>query len=332
MKLTMGRVPVLGALAAMMLAASAAAPLQAQGGAASYPTKPIRMIIPFAAGGGNDIFARLVGQRMQQELGKTIVIENRPGAGGRLAAQYVMDQPKDGYTLMVGASGMMSVSAAVYPKLPYQPTKTFVPLTQIANFPLILSVAANHPARNLKELVEWAKKHPDKANYATTSPAFTITTELLKLKSGMPGVAIPYKSSTEMLLSVIGGQTALVIADGPPTIPQVQGGKVRALAVTGSIRSPELPDVPTMTEAGYPEVDVYLWSGIFALAGTPPDIIKKLETVARNAIKDPGVNQKLRAMAVNPGGISGDDFRKIIDADIIKFKAVAEAAHLKFEQ
>jgi tripartite-type tricarboxylate transporter receptor subunit TctC len=332
MKLTIGRVPVLGALAAMMLAASAAAPLQAQGGAASYPTKPIRMIIPFAAGGGNDIFARLVGQRMQQELGKTIVIENRPGAGGRLAAQYVMDQPKDGYTLMVGASGMMSVSAAVYPKLPYQPTKTFVPLTQIANFPLILSVAANHPARNLKELVEWAKKNPDKANYATTSPAFTITTELLKLKSGMPGVAIPYKSSNEMLLSVIGGQTALVIADGPPTIPQVQGGKVRALAVTGSIRSPELPDVPTMTEAGYPEVDVYLWSGIFALAGTPPDIIKKLETVARNAIKDPGVNQKLRAMAVNPGGISGDDFRKIIDADIIKFKAVAEAAHLKFEQ
>jgi tripartite-type tricarboxylate transporter receptor subunit TctC len=328
--MTMNIGKALCATVAVMLAAT---PLHAQGdAAANYPTKPIRMIIPFAAGGGNDIFARLVGQRMQQDLGKTIVIENKPGAGGRLAAQYVMEQPKDGYTLMVGASGMMSVSAAVYPKLPYHPSKTFVPLTQIASFPLILSVAADHPAKSVKELVEWAKKNPDKANYATTSPAFTITTELLKLRSGMPGVPIPYKSSNEMLLSVIGGQTALVIADGPPTIPQVKGGKVRALAVTGSVRSPELPDTPSMTEAGYPDVDVYLWSGIFAPAGTPPEIVKKLETVARNAIKDANVNAKLKAMAVNPGGITGEEFRKIIDADIVKFKGVAEAAKLKFEQ
>jgi len=216
MILEIGRVSMLGAIVAMMLAGSVAAPLQAQGdAAANYPNKPIRMIIPFAAGGGNDIFARLVGQRMSQDLGKSIIIENKPGAGGRLAAQFVMEQPKDGYTLLVGASGMMSISAAVYPKLPYHPSKSFVPLTQIANFPLILSVAADHPAKNVKELVEWAKQNPDKANYATTSPAFTITTELLKLKSGMPGVAIPYKSSNEMLLSVIGGQTLLVIADHP---------------------------------------------------------------------------------------------------------------------
>jgi tripartite-type tricarboxylate transporter receptor subunit TctC len=320
-----------GTVMAVMLAGGA--PLHAQGNAAAdYPTKPIRLIIPFAAGGGNDIFARLVGQRMSQDLGKSIIIENKPGAGGRLAAQYVLDQPKDGYTLMVGASGMMSISAAVYPKLPYHPSKSFVPLTQIANFPLILAVAADSPAKTVKELVEFAKKNPDKANYATTSPAFTIATELLKLKTGMPGVAIPYKSSNEMLLSVIGGQTLLVIADGPPTIPQVKGGKVRALAVTGSVRSPELPDVPSMAEAGFPEVDVYLWSGVFAPAGTPPAIVAKLEAAARNAIKDPGVNAKLKAMAVNPGGISGAAFREIIDADIVKFKGVAEAAHLKFEQ
>lgn len=321
--------PLLGAAAALMLAALSAPPSQAQG-AANFPNRPIRMIIPFGAGGGNDIFARLVGAKMGELLGQKLVIENRPGAGGRLAAQYVLTQPKDGYTLFVGASGVMSVSAAVYDKLPYHPTKSFIPLTQIANFPLILVVKADSPAKTVKELVAWAKAHPDKANYASTSPAFVITCELLKLKSGMPGVMIPYKSSNEMLMSVISGQTLFTIADGPPTIPQVKGGKVRALAVTALERSPELPNVPSMAEAGYPDVNVHLWSGIFVAAGTPPDIAKKLETAARKAVQDPDVSKKLRAMAVNPGGMSSEAFRKIIDDDIVKFRAVAKEAHLTF--
>ena len=324
-----GRLPLVGALAALTLAT--ATPSRAQDAAASFPTKPIHMIIPFGAGGGNDIFARLVGQKMGELLKQNIIIENKPGAGGRLAAQFVLSQPKDGYTMFVGASGVMSVSAAVYDKLPYHPTKSFTPLTQIANFPLILVVAANHPAKTVKDLVAWAKAHPDKSNYASTSPAFVIASELLKLKSGMPGVMIPYKSSNEMLLSVIGGQSLFAIADGPPTIPQVKGGKVRALAVTGHERSSELPDVPSMAEAGYPDVDVHLWSGLFVAAGTPPAIVKKLETAARDAVKDAGVSQKLKAMAVNPGGDTSEDFRKIIDRDIITFRDVAKAANLHFD-
>jgi tripartite-type tricarboxylate transporter receptor subunit TctC len=317
---------------AALLASFALVPRSAwaQDPAAGYPNRPIRVIVGFAAGGGNDLFARLVGQKLSDILKQPVVIENKPGAGGRLSAEYVATQPADGYTLLVGASGMMSIAAATLPRLSYHPTKTFVPLSMIANFPLIMVIPATHPARTVKDVVEWAKAHPDQANYATTSPAFTITTELLKLKTGMPGVAITYKSSNEMLLSVIGEQTLLAIADGPPAVPMVKGGKVRAVAVTGAVRSPELPEVPSMAEAGYPAVDVYLWSGFFTRTGTPPAIAAKLEGALREAIKDPDVSDKLKAMAVNPGGTSSDEFRRMIDADILKFAEVAKAANLTF--
>jgi tripartite-type tricarboxylate transporter receptor subunit TctC len=317
------------ALGALLLLAATAAPASAQ---TDFPTKPIRLILGFAAGGGNDIFARLVGAKASEILGQPVVVENRPGAGGRLSAEYVSNQPADGYTLLVGASGMMSIAAAIYPDLKYHPTKSFVPLSMIASFPLILVVSADNPSKNVKELVEWAKQHPDKANYPSTSPAFTIATEQLKLKTGMPGVMIPYKSSNEMILSVIEGQTMLAIADGPPTVPQVKGGKVKALAVTGSERSSELPDTPSMAEAGFPSVDVHLWSGVFAPAATPAPIVAKLEKAMSEAIRDPGVSAKLKAMAVDPGGGPPDDFRRIIDSDIIKFGEVVKAANLHFEE
>ncbi len=300
--------------------------------AANYPNRPVRVVVPFAAGGGNDIFARLVTAKLSEHLGgQTIVIENRPGAGGRLAAEYVMNQPKDGYTLFVGASGVMSIAAAAYPNLSYHPTKTFSPLAMIANFPLILVIAPGHPAKNVKELVEWARKNPDKSNYASTSPAFTISSELLKLKANMPGTMIPYKSSNEMILSVIGGQTLLAISDGPPAIPMIRGGKVRALAVTGSERSAELPDIPSMAEAGFPDVNTQLWSGFFAPTGTPPSIIAKLEDGLRKSISHPDVASKLKQMAVNPGGgWSAAQFRAMIDKDIEGYLAIIKAANLKF--
>jgi len=315
----------------LALLSTSIAPAVAQSDpAAGYPNKPIRIVIPFGAGGGNDLFARLVGQRFSELVGQTIVIENKPGAGGRIAAEYVMNQPHDGYTIFVGASGVMSVAAAIYPNLSYHPTKTFVPLTMIANFPLIVVIPQDHPAKNVKELVEWAKKNPDKANYAATSPAFIIATELLKLKSGMPGTMIPYKSSNEMVLSVMQGQSLLAISDGPPAIPQIKGGKVRAIAVTGSKRSDELPDVPSMAESGYPEVNTQLWSGFFAAAGTPPAVLAKLEVNLRKAITDVEVSKKLKAMAVNPGGNASAEFRAMIDKDIQGYVEVIKAAKLTF--
>ncbi len=299
---------------------------------ADYPTRPIRVIVGFAAGGGNDLFARLVGQKMSEYLGQNVIIENKPGAGGRLAVDFVKNQPADGYTMTVAATGQMAIAAAIYPKLPYHPTRDFVPLTMIASFPLILAGPANDTIKTVKDLVAYGKANPDKSNYATSSPAFTITTELFKLKTGMPAVAVPYKSSNEMMLSVAGGNTLFSIADGPPTVPLVNGGKIRALAVTGSERSSELPSVPSMAEAGYPEVNIGLWSGFFVSVNTPPAIVKKLDDAARRALADAGVREKLKAMAVNPGGGPGEEFRKRIDGDIRMFADVVKAANLKFEE
>src|SRR5215467_3630552 len=280
------------------LAAIAAHPASAQGdAAANYPNRPIRLIVGFAAGGGNDLFARLVGQKLSENIGQPVIVENKAGAGGRIAVEYVKSQPADGYTIMVAASGQMAIAAAIYPKLSYHPTRDFVPLTMIASFPLILAGPSDDAIKSVKDLVAFGKANPDKSNYATSSPAFTITTELFKLKTGMPGVAVPYKSSNEMMLSIAGGQTLFAIADGPPTVPLVQGGKIRALAVTGSKRSSELPDVPSMAEVGFPEVNIELWSGVFVRAGTPPAIAQKLESEWRRALADSSVREKLKAMA-----------------------------------
>jgi len=314
--------------AAAVLAASAI-PAHAQG---DYPNRTIRIVVGFAAGGGNDIFARLVGQRLSELIGQSVIIENKPGAGSRLANEYVLNQPADGYTLLVAASGGMSIASAIYPKLSYHPTKSFVPLTMIANFPLILAVPADHPAKTVQDLVAYMKANPDKSNYATSSPAFTIATELFKLKTGAPGQSIPYKGSGESLVSVLSGQTLLTIADGPPAVPMVKGGKVRALAVTGAVRSAELPDVPSMAEVGLPGVNTSLWSGFFAPAGTPAPVLRKLEDALRRAIADPDVNGKLKAMAVAPGGGSSDEFRQMIDADIKTTSEVVKAANLTFPE
>ena len=318
--------------ASAALTAAALRDARAQDDTKNYPNRVIRLIVGFAAGGGNDIFARLVGQKLTELIGQSVVIENRPGAGGRLAAAYVAGQAADGYTLLVGAAGAMSVAPAIYPNLPYHPLRSFVPLTLIGSFPLVLVVAASRDLKTVADLVAWAKAHADKANYATSAPGFTIATELLKLKTGMPGVAIPYKSSNEMVLSVISGQTLLTIADPPPTVPLVKGGQLRALAVTGAKRLAELPDVPSMAEAGLPDVNMGLWSGLFAPAGTPPAITQKVEDALRRAIQSPEVADRLKALGVDPGGIPSDELRRLIEADIKLTAEVVKAANLTFEE
>jgi tripartite-type tricarboxylate transporter receptor subunit TctC len=305
-------------------------PAQAQSD--GYPNKVIHFIVGFAAGGGNDLFARVVCQKFEEQTGAKLVIENKVGAGGRLAAEFSARQPPDGYTVLVGATGQMSIAAASYPNLSYHPTKSFIPLNMIASFPLVMVVSADSPLKTPQEVVAYAKTNPDKANYATSSPAFTIASELLKLKTGMPSQAIPYKSSNESNLSVVMGQTLFTISDGPPAIPLIKGGKLRAVAVTGSERSPELSDVPSMGELGLPGVDTKLWSGFFVPAGTPHPIVAKLQADLGRAIADADVQQRLREMAVKPGGPSGEQFGALIDADIQNFTDVVKAANLKFEQ
>ncbi len=323
------RVRSLFACLAAVLVLAAAGEARAQD---TYPNRVIRFIVGFAAGGGNDIFARLVVNKFQENTGASAIIENKPGAGGRISSEYAAHAAADGYTVLVGATGQMSIAAAIYPNLAYHPTKSFIALNMIASFPLVLVVPVNHPAKNVKELVAWAKANPDKSNYGTSSPAFTIASETLKLKTGMPGVAIPFKGTNESNLCVVSEQCLFTISDGPPAIPLVKGGKTRALAVTGAERSPELPDVPSMAEAGYPAVDTKLWSGFFVPAGTPAPIVAKLTAELGRALADPGVQAGLKKMAVDPGGPTGDEFKKRIDADIKTFGDVVTAAHLTFPQ
>ena len=318
---------IVGMAAALLLAALTPAAAQS-----AYPTRPIRLIVGYAAGGGSDLIARVVGAKLSEILHQSVIVENRPGASARLAAEYVTHQPADGYTLLVSPIGAISIAAAVLPNLKYSPTKSFVPLSMICSIPLFMVIRADNPAKNLKEFIAWMKEHPDRANYSSSSPAFTIVTELLKLKSGMPGTMIPYKSSAEMNLAVVGGQAAMTIADGPPTIPLVKGGKERALAVTTAERSPDLPGVPTMIEAGYPEVTATFWNGAFAPAGTPPALVAKLQKAWSEAVHDPGVAGKLKAMALVPSNATPEQFATIIEGDIVKFRGVVQAAGLKFEE
>jgi len=318
---------IVSALALSVMLATA--PVRAQ---SDYPNHPIRLVVGFAAGGGNDVFARIVSDKLSQILGQSVIVENKPGAGSRLAAEYVTQQPADGYTLFVGPSGIMAISPAVYTDLKFSPTKDFTPLVMIGHFPLILVVAADNPANNVKDLVEEAKQHPDKANYPSTSPAFTLAMEQLKLKTGMPGVMIPFKGSNEMIFSIINGQSMMSIIDPPPAVPQIKAGKVKALAVTGADRSPLLPDVPSMAEAGFPGVDIRLWSGIFAPSATPPAIVAKLQKALGETIQDPGVSAKLKDLAVEPGGATPEQFKAMIANEIVKYGDVVKAANLHFEE
>jgi tripartite-type tricarboxylate transporter receptor subunit TctC len=320
-------------LALVAALAFALHPARAQSDAAAgYPARTIRMVVGFAAGGGNDIIARIIGQKLSDALGQAVIVENKPGAGGQLAGGHVAAQPADGYTLLVGAAGAMAISPAIYDKMPYQTLKDFVPVSLIAAFPLILATSPQHPAKTVGELVAWMKANPDKSNYATSSPAFTLATELFKLKTGAPAVAIPYKSSNESVVSVIGGQSLLTIADPPPTVPQIKGGQLRGLAVMASERMPDLPDVASIDEAGYPGVHVSLWSGIFVPAGTPAAIVKRLEAEFRKMAQEPDVQEKFRNMATGLVGSTSEEFARIIAAESKTWRDVAKQANLKFEQ
>ena len=322
-----------GRLAGVALCAFLAAPLtaSAQDGAAGYPNKTIRFVVGFAAGGGNDIFARIIGQKLSERTGQPVVIDNRPGAAGRLSAEFVATQPADGYTILVGASGAMAIGPLIY-KTGYQTLKTFVPVTMIADFPLFLVVSPEHPAKNVQQLVAWTKANPGEANYATSSPAFTLPTELFKLRTGAQGVAIPYRSSNESVLSIMQGNAAMTIVDPPPSTQQVQAGKLRALAVTAKSRSRELPDVPTMAEAGVPDVNLGLWSGFFVPAGTPQPIVDKLAKEFREIVLNTEAKDRLVAMATTPSGIGPAEFARHIEAEIKLWEGVIKDGNLKFAE
>lgn len=325
-----------GPIAALIAAAFAilAAPVAAHSDpAASYPNKPIRMIVGFAAGGGTDAMARVYAPKLSEILGQPVVIENRTGAGGRIAVDFVQSQPADGHTLLFGAIGQLAVTAAIYPNVSFHPTRTLTPVAMVSSYLFVIGATATENIKTVQELVTFAKANPAKANYPSASPTFTISAELLKLKTGMPGQVVPYRSSNEMLLSLSGGQTLFVIVDVPSIRPVAQSGRVRVLAVANKTRISEFPDVPTLEEARLAGLDIPpQWNGLFAPAGTPAGIVRKLEDASKRTMSDVAVRERTRALVYDPETAGSNEFRTRIDADIKMFQDVVKDANLKFEQ
>ena len=270
--------------------------------------KPIHIIVGFAAGGGNDIIARVFGQKLSESLGQPVIVENKPGGGAIVATEYVAKSAPDGYTLLMSASGI-SINPAVYAKLPYDAIKDFVAVSELGSFPLIMIVNAASPIKSVAELVAYAKANPDKTNYASSSASFQLVTELFKQKTGAPMQVIPYKSANELVLAVVSGQVTTTIADAGPVIPQVKGGTARALAVAAPKRIEDLPDVPTLKEAGA-DVDAVLWSGIFVPKATPPAIVRKLEGELMRIAKLPDVIARLKPLGIEPSAIRRKSLRR----------------------
>jgi len=316
------------ALAALCLGLVDRVPAAAQ---VQYPTRAIHIVVGFTPGGGNDIIARVFGQKLSESFGQPAIIENKPGAGAILATEYVARSAPDGYTLLVGASGAMVINPAVYEKLNYDTMRDFKPVSELASFPLILIVNAKSPFKSLADLVAYAKANPDKANYSSSSAAFQLATELFKQKTGVPMQMIPYKGANDSVTAVISGEVTATIADAGPVTSQVNGGNARALAVAAPKRAESLPDVPTMKEAGA-DVEAVLWSGIFAPAATPPEIVARLEAEFIRIARLPEIASRLKLLNIDSVGNSSEEFSRIIAADLERWKAVARAGNIKIAQ
>src|ERR1700709_1550138 len=325
------RIPSRYSLVAAFAAVIAhAPPALAQEDPSKYPSRAIHIIVGFAAGGGNDIIARVFGQKLSEALGQPVIVENKPGGGAIVATDYVAKSAPDGYTLLMSASGI-SINPAVYAKLPYDAVNDFTAVSELGSFPLIMIGNASSPIKSAAELVAYAKANPDKMNYASSSASFQLVTELFKQKTGAPMQVIPYKSANESVLAVVSGQVTTTIADAGPVLPQVKSGTVRALAVAAPKRIEELPDVPTLQEAGT-DVDAILWSGIFVSKGTPAAIVKKLESEFMRIATLPDVKARLKPLGIDTVGNSSEAFAKILADDIARWGAVAKAANIRIEQ
>jgi tripartite-type tricarboxylate transporter receptor subunit TctC len=304
-----------------------AAPLaQAQ---APYPSKPIQLVVGYAPGGGTDLLARVIATELGKGLGQSVVVDNKPGAQSIIAAQLVAKASPDGYTILFGPSGPMSMNPAIYSKLPYSPLKDFAPVSLIGSFPLILAVGQSHPAKSVAQLVEYAKANPDKANYGASAAPFQLAAELFKQKTGTNFQHISYKGSNESVNATATGEVTMTLADPPPLVGQVKGGRVRPLAITSAARHPAWPDVPTMREVGLPDLDIALWTGLLVPTGTPPAVIRRIHEELVKVLKQPDVRERIVALGIDPVGSTPEEFSRVIAADIAKWTAVAKAANIK---
>ena len=297
----------------------------------AYPVKPIRVVVGYTPGGGNDLIARIVAAKLQDKLGQPVVVDNKPGAQSIVAAEIVAKATPDGYTLLIAPSGPMTINPAVYGKLPYDPVKDFAPISLLAEFPLLLAVGAGQPVKSVKELVEFARANPKLANYASSATPFQLAGELFNQRTGSSFQHIPYRGSGDAVQAVVAGQVLMTISDSGPMAGPLNSGKLRALAITTAKRPPAFPDVPTFAEAGIADMEIELWTGIVAPAGTPADIVEHLQDAISDTLDMPAVRTALEAINVDARATTVPEFRELIARDTARWKAVAAKANIKLD-
>jgi tripartite-type tricarboxylate transporter receptor subunit TctC len=317
--------PVL--LSALLAAALPAAPALAQ----QYPVKPIRMVVPFAPGGPNDILGRLVGQKLTEQWGQPVVVENRGGAGGTIGLEAAAKSPGDGYTVAMGGSSNMAVAVSLYKKLPYDPVRDFTPIINVAHVPYALAVNPTVPAKNVKELIAIAGRKPDYLSYGSsgTGSMSSLAAELLKSMSRTRIVHVPYKGTAPALTDVVAGHIDMMLADLALIQPHAAAGKLRVVGVTGSKRLASAPGLPTLDESGLKGYVIEPWFGVVGPAGVPRDIVARLNGAIAAALKAPDVIQRLNALGYEPIGGSAEQFAATIRADIGNYAQIVKAAGIQ---
>jgi len=297
-----------------------------------FPSRPLRIIVPAAPGGTTDIASRLLADKMATELGQNIVVENRAGAAGIIGVQAFLAAAPDGYTLMMGNIGPNAINYALYKSLPYKP-EDMTPITSVISNPNVLVVNPAVPAKTVAELVALAKAGPGKLSFASSGRGQSVhmSGELFRFKTGIDIVHVPYKGTGPALLDLLAGQVSMIFSSLPSTMGYIRGGRLRALAVTGRQRAPELPDVPTMVQAGYPDFEVTGWFGLFSSAKTPRPAIDKIYRAAKNALATPEIKARFAELGGTAGGESPEQFRNYVMAEKQKWAQVAAAAKIQPE-
>jgi len=302
--------------------------------AQDYPARPITLVVPYAAGGGNDVMARIVAEKMSKSLGQQIVIENKGGAGGSIATRQVAKAAPDGYTLGLGGTGTLAINPTLYPNAGYDPRKDFAPVGLIATSALVVLVNNDVPAKTIPELIALAKKEPGKLNYASAGvgSGIHLGAELFATMAGIKLTHIPYKGSSPALTDLLGGHVAIYFSSLPPAIALIREGKVRALGVTGPKRSPLLPELPTVAEAGpLPGYEAVLHYGIVAPAGTPQPVIEKLASAMKAAMAESDVRERIAADGAEVMAMTPAEYAADIDAEETKWSAIVKLSGAKVE-
>ena len=323
--------------AASLAAASSliSLPVAAQ---ANWPTKPVRIVVPFAPGGTTDILARAVAPELSKAFGQQFVVDNRTGAGGNVGADIVAKSPGDGYTLLMGTVGTHGINKSLYPKMPFDPQKDFAPITLVAGVPNVMVMNAEKAGKlginSVADFVKYAKSRPGQLSMASSGNGTSIhlSGELFKSQTGIFMTHIPYRGSGPALLDLIGGNVDVMFDNLPSAMPQIKGGKLKALAVTSAQRSAALPDLPTVEEAGKLKgFEASSWFGLLAPAGTPPEIVSRIQQEVAKALATPAIKEKMLAQGAIPSGNTPQEFAKLIDSEITKWAQVVKVSGAKVD-